>query len=189
VAGNASWQRSGDTRLRRGESFSATRGSRDTRLKLLVVSDTHIPDRLRELPEDIMEAAEDADGIIHAGDFTGEEALWLFRGMTSSFYAVRGNMDAPGVARVLNGRLVFELEGLRIGLIHGSGPPDGLYQRVRRLLPEDLDVLVFGHSHVPVLENDGGLLVLNPGSPSSGRRSYALLFIEGGKARGELRYL
>jgi len=158
-------------------------------LKLLVVSDTHIPERLKELPEEILDAAKDADGIIHAGDFTGEEALWLFRGMGPPLYAVRGNMDVPGVAKALEDKLVFELGGVKIGLIHGFGPPEGLHQRVRKLLPDDLDVLVFGHSHVPMLENDSGLLILNPGALSSGRRSYALLFIDDGEARGELRYL
>lgn len=158
-------------------------------MKLLVVSDTHIPERLKELPEEILDAAKDADGIIHAGDFTGEEALWLFRGMGPPLYAVRGNMDVPGVAKALEDKLVFELGGVKIGLIHGFGPPEGLHQRVRKLLPDDLDVLVFGHSHVPMLENDSGLLILNPGALSSGRRSYALLFIDDGEARGELRYL
>jgi putative phosphoesterase len=162
-------------------------------LKLLVVSDTHIPERTGELPGEILEAAEDADGIIHAGDFTGEEVLGLFRGMGPPLYAVRGNMDVPGVARALDDRLVFELDGVRIGVTHGSGPPQGLDQRVRQVLPAGLDVMIFGHSHRPMLEDDNGLLLLNPGSPAggplSGQRSYGLLFIEDGRARGELRYL
>ena len=162
-------------------------------MKLLVVSDTHIPERVKELPGEILEAAEEADGIIHAGDFTGEEVLGLFRGIGPPLYAVRGNMDSPEVARALDDRLVFELEGVRIGLTHGSGPPQGLDQRVRQVLPAGLDVMIFGHSHRPMLEDDNGLLVLNPGSaaggPFSGQRSYGLLFVKDGRVRGELRYL
>lgn len=176
-------------------------------MKLLVVSDTHIEDlavrnkisarsvkdeTTGELPEEILEAAEDADGIIHAGDFTGEEVPGLFKGIGPPLYAVRGNMDEPGVARALDDMLVFELEGVRIGITHGSGSPYGLDQRVRKMMPPGLDVIIFGHSHRPMLKDDDGLLLLNPGGTAgghlSGQRSYGLLFIEAGGTRGELRY-
>ncbi len=178
-------------------------------MKLLVVSDTHIedpasgesdrggqnpePDTATELPDEVLEAALDSDGIIHAGDFTGENALGLFRGLGPPLYAVRGNMDSPGVARALGDILVFELAGLRIGLTHGNGSPVGIEDRVRRLLPAGLDVIIFGHSHRPFLKEDGDLLIMNPGSAArrliKGNGSYGFLFVDGGRAKGDLRYL
>ncbi|MEO0249662.1 MAG: metallophosphoesterase, partial [candidate division WOR-3 bacterium] len=146
-----------------------------------------------ELPDEILRAAQEADGIIHAGDFTGETALGLFRGLGPPLYAVRGNMDSPGVARALDDTLVFEIEGVRIGLTHGWGAPHGIEDRIKGLLPTGLDVIIFGHSHKPLLKEDTGLLLMNPGStarvPFGGRESYGFLFVDGGKARGELRYL
>ena len=177
-------------------------------MKLLVVSDTHIgdpasgkpsygeenpePDTATELPGEVLEAARDADVIIHAGDFTGETALGLFRGFGLPLYAVRGNMDSPAIARVLEEALVFELGGVRIGLAHGWGSPHGIEERVKGLFPTAPDVIIFGHSHRPLLREDAGLLLLNPGStaraPVGGQRSYGWLFVDGGRARGELSY-
>ena len=173
------------------------------------MSDTHIEDppkgryrhdaedsdseTIADLPEELLETARSSDGIIHAGDFTGETALGLFRGLGPPLYAVRGNMDSPSVARVLDDTLVFELDGIRIGLTHGYGAPQGIDQRVKELLPGGLDVIIFGHSHRPMLKEEAGFLLLNPGSTAPGpfgnQRSYALLFLDSGRARGELRYL
>lgn len=177
-------------------------------MKLLVVSDTHIgdpasgkpsygevnpePDTAGELPDEALDAARDADGIIHAGDFTGEAALELFRGFGFPLYAVTGNMDSPKIARALEDTLAFELGRVRIGFAHWWGPPRGTENRIRELFPTAADIIIFGHSHKPLLMEDSGLLPLNPGStarvPARGQRSYGWLFVDGGRARGELLY-
>ncbi len=150
------------------------------------------PDTAGELPDEVLDAAQDADGIIHAGDFTGETAFGLFRGLGPPLYAVRGNMDSPEIARVLEDTMVFELGGVRIGLVHGWGPPHGIEDRIRGLFPTAPDVIIFGHTHRPLLRENTGILLLNPGStarvPVGSQRSYAWLFVDGGRVRGELLY-
>ncbi|MEO0145323.1 MAG: metallophosphoesterase [candidate division WOR-3 bacterium] len=156
-------------------------------MKLLIISDTHISDRTKALPEHILALGESVDAIVHAGDFTSEDTFGLLKALGPPLYAVRGNMDDSGLARVLDDKLVFELQGLRIGLTHGSGAPWGLADRVRKAFPDDIDVIVFGHSHLPFLEETDGLLLFNPGSAAEG--SYGMLYLEGGMASGEIRHL
>jgi len=162
-------------------------------LRVLVLSDTHVPQAAREIPGEVLREAERADAVIHAGDWTDIETLGLLRGMDRPLFAVRGNMDGPEVSAVLESKAVFRLGGLLVGLAHGHGAPWGLGQRVAGMFDEDLDVLVFGHSHRALVERKNGMLLLNPGSPTdrtfTTMRSYGLLFVEANGARGEIRYL
>jgi putative phosphoesterase len=102
-------------------------------------------------------------------------------------HAVLGNND-----RMLRGRLPealeVELDGVRIGLVHDAGPPSGRATRMARRFP-DADVVVFGHSHAPLLEaSEGGPLLVNPGSPTQRRRqpvhTVAWLEVADGEVRG-----
>ena len=102
-------------------------------------------------------------------------------------HAVRGNVDGPDVE--LPETLEFEFGDVPVAMIHDSGPKKGRRARMRRRFPE-ARVVVFGHSHVPFLEDEGGLLLLNPGSPSDRRRqpehTFALLRVEGGTVQAEI---
>jgi putative phosphoesterase len=138
-------------------------------LKIGVISDTHIHDlrpgaKLADML--LCNWFADVDMILHAGDVVTPAFLDLFGGLP--VYAVRGNMDTP-TAGVPNRRIIT-VEGFRIGLIHGWGPPATLEQR---LLQEfhglSLDCLVYGHSHVPVCRRTQGLLLFNPGSAADRR--------------------
>jgi putative phosphoesterase len=101
--------------------------------------------------------------------------------------AVRGNLDPQDLD--LPESLEFELAGVRVAMIHDSGPKKGRRSRVRRRFPE-ARVVVFGHSHIPWLEDEDGLLLLNPGSPTDKRRqpehTFALLRVEGGEVTAEI---
>lgn len=92
--------------------------------------------------------------------------------------AVGGNLDPPD-ARLPETR-EFEFGGARVAMIHDSGPKRGRHNRMKRRFPE-ARVVVFGHSHIPWLEDEEGLLLLNPGSPTDKRRqpdfTFALLRI------------
>lgn len=102
----------------------------------------------------------DAEVILHAGDLVDPEILTLFA--PKPVYAVRGNLDPPG----LPFKRVLELGGKRIGLIHGWGALPDLEERVMREFEgESLDCLVYGHSHFPVCHQVDGLWLFNPGSP------------------------
>jgi putative phosphoesterase len=134
-----------------------------------VLSDTHIQD-VRQGNAFLHGLAEghfaDAEIILHAGDVVNTDILMAFADRT--VHVVRGNMD-PAVKGVPN-RKIIEVDGFRIGLIHGWGAPDTLEDRVLREFSADrLDCLVFGHSHHPLCRCRDGILLFNPGSPTDRR--------------------
>ncbi len=152
----------------------------------VVVGDTHVPRRAKTLPDGLNLHLERADLILHAGDLM-DPALLDELAAYGPVRAVRGNLDPPE-ARMPE-TLAFEFGGARIAMIHDSGPKRGRRNRMRRRFPE-ARVVVFGHSHIPWLEDEGGLLLLNPGSPTDKRRqpehTFALLQAEGGVVSAEL---
>lgn len=129
-----------------------------------LISDTHIPDRARILPQNVIDAFSDVDLILHAGDLTTPEAINELESI-APVMAVQGNMDRVNGIDLPKAR-VIEAEGLRIGLIHGEVYPRADTQQLLYLAKElDADILVSGHSHQPKIEQKEGILLLNPGSP------------------------
>ncbi|MEJ5186566.1 MAG: metallophosphoesterase [Candidatus Geothermincolales bacterium] len=156
-----------------------------------IVSDTHIPKVAPSLPARLLKELEGCDLILHAGDLVDLRVIDELEELAPTV-AVRGNMDAPEVARSLPETRVIAVEGLRIGLAHGGGAPLGIERRVMSLF-SDVGVVVYGHTHQPKVEWKGEVLLVNPGTPTdlrfSSRLSYAVLVVEGGKAEAEIRYL
>ena len=151
-----------------------------------VIADTHIPRRARALPGGLIPHLRRADLILHAGDLIDPELIDDLSSYAPT-RAVQGNLDPPeaGLPEVLR----FEFGGLRVAMIHDSGPKKGRRSRMRRRFPE-ARVVVFGHSHIPWLEDEDGLLLLNPGSPTDRRRqpehTFALRRAEGGEFAAEI---
>lgn len=152
----------------------------------VVIADTHMPRRSGALPGDLLGQLEGADLILHAGDLM-DPALLDELGAYAPVRAVRGNMDPPDAR--LPETLEFGFGGARVAMIHDSGPKRGRRDRMRRRFPE-ARVVVFGHSHIPFLEDEDGLLLLNPGSPTDKRRqprhTFATLHAEEGGVRAEV---
>jgi putative phosphoesterase len=127
-----------------------------------------------------------ADLILHAGDVM-DPALLDELAAYAPVKTVRGNLDPPEA--VLPETLEFDFGGERVAMIHDSGPRRGRRSRMRRRFPQ-ARVVVFGHSHIPWLEDEGRLLLLNPGSPTDKRRqperTFALLRVEGGGVSAEI---
>ena len=149
-------------------------------LLAVVVADTHIPRRAKALPASLTPYLKRADLILHAGDLM-DPALLEELATHASVRAVRGNLDPPEAG--LQETLEFEFGGERIAMIHDSGPRKGRRNRMRRWFPE-ARVVVFGHSHIPWLEDEDGLLLLNPGSPTDKRRQPEHTFALLRKGRG-----
>ena len=151
-----------------------------------VIADTHMPHRARVLPEGIIPHLERADLVLHAGDLMDPTLLEELNTYAPT-RAVRGNLDPPEAG--LPETLEFEFGGARVAMIHDSGPKRGRRSRMRRRFPE-ARVVVFGHSHVPWSEDQYGLLLLNPGSPTDRRRqpehTFALLRAEEGEVMAEI---
>jgi len=153
---------------------------------ILVLADTHIPRRAKGLPDGLLPHLERADLILHAGDLLVEDVIYELESY-GPVRAGRGNVDGWDVR--LPETQEFEVGGVAVAMIHDSGPKKGRRGRMRRRFP-GARVVVFGHSHIPWLEDEDGLMLLNPGSPTDRRRSpdhtFALLRVEGGEARAEI---
>ncbi|MFI1973363.1 metallophosphoesterase family protein [Streptomyces cinnamoneus] len=139
-------------------------------MRLLLTSDTHLPQRARALPEELLTAIDRADVVIHAGDWVDLAALDLFTARATCLIGVYGNNDGPELRARLPEVAHAELGGLRFAVVHETGAAQGREKRCAARFP-DVDVLVFGHSHIPWdTTAPGGLRLLNPGSPTDRRR-------------------
>jgi putative phosphoesterase len=154
-------------------------------MRIAVVSDTHLPRFGRALPRALVEGITRAgvDLIVHCGDFTGPEVPALFEAL-GPFDAVAGNNDGPELVARFGRRKVVDAGGARLGLVHGdlgAGSTTPL-RAAAAFGADEVDAVLFGHSHIPLVERlaDGRWLV-NPGSPTDRRRqprySWALVEI------------
>ncbi|MEU0372883.1 metallophosphoesterase [Streptomyces sp. NPDC006283] len=155
-------------------------------MRLLLISDTHVPKRARHLPAELLAELDKADVVIHAGDWVDEATLDLLEARAARLVAVYGNNDGPALRARLPEVARAEVGGLRFGVVHETGPAAGREARCAARFP-DLDVLVFGHSHIPwdTLAT-GGLRLLNPGSPTDRRRQPHCTFMTARVAEGRL---
>ncbi len=148
-------------------------------MKIGVVSDTHATS-FAQLPDRILLALAEADLIIHAGDFIAKDVLDSLKRL-GEVKAVRGNMDSEELKRILPEKELLVIEGRRIGITHGWGSPYGIDNRVGRMF-EDVDIIVYGHSHYSQNEVKKGILFFNPGQA---RNSFGMLTI-GEEVKGEI---
>ncbi|MBX9471405.1 metallophosphoesterase family protein [Microcella sp.] len=144
-------------------------------MRLLLLSDTHLPVRAKELQPQVWELVERADLVIHAGDWVDVATLDALEARSRRLVGVAGNNDGPELHERLGEIARVEVDGVRIAVIHETGAATGREARCDALFgPESdapADVLVFGHSHIPWdSTTPGGLRLLNPGSPTDRRR-------------------
>jgi putative phosphoesterase len=139
-------------------------------MRLAIISDTHMPRGGRALPAACVERLRAADAILHAGDLVALEVLAYLESLGPPVHAVHGNVDGPDVRAVLPRARVVEAAGARIGMLHDAGPATGRLRRMRARFP-DGDAVVFGHSHLPLHEEEDGFQLFNPGSPTERRRA------------------
>ncbi|MEU1598762.1 metallophosphoesterase [Streptomyces sp. NPDC005708] len=139
-------------------------------MRLLLMSDTHLPKRARELPARLLAELPHVDVVIHAGDWVDVATLDLLESRSARLIGVHGNNDGPDLRALLPEVARAELDGVRLGVVHETGAAQGRERRCAERFP-DLDVLVFGHSHIPWDSTaDSRLRLLNPGSPTDRRR-------------------
>ncbi len=131
-----------------------------------VVSDTHIPRQAQQLPEELLKRLGEVDFIIHAGDFEDINTLQELRSI-NRVVAVSGNMDSKKVKDQLPKREVLNVDHYKIGIIHGWGDPHTLPRRVLEEFKSDnVNCVIFGHSHQVYNESIDDVLMFNPGSPT-----------------------
>ncbi len=138
-------------------------------LKVAVVSDTHAPRFWKAMPDDVASQLRGTDVILHAGDVCEPFVLDELAAI-APVHVVAGNNDGPDVeAWGAPETLELDLDGVRVAMIHDSGPKQGRAARMRRRFP-DADLVVFGHSHIPWDTETDGQRLFNPGSPTDKRR-------------------
>src|SRR5436309_1818281 len=148
------------------------------------MADTHVPKRARDLPPQLWSAVAAADVVVHAGDWVDVGLLDALESRAARLLACYGNNDGPVLRRRLPEIARAELDGVRLAVVHETGPAAGRDARCAARFP-DTDVLVFGHSHIPWDTTAAtGLRLLNPGSPTDRRRqpvcSYAEIVLSDG---------
>jgi putative phosphoesterase len=155
-------------------------------VRLLITSDTHLPARARDLPAQLWAAVDAADVVIHAGDWVSVAALDALEARSARLIGVYGNNDGPALRARLPEVARVDLDGLRMAVVHETGPATGRERRCAARFP-DTDVLVFGHSHIPWdTVAPGGPRLLNPGSPTDRRRQPYATYLTATVASGVL---
>jgi uncharacterized protein len=154
--------------------------------RIIALSDTHL-EGTEPMPPGLPELLEGADIILHAGDFVSPEAYRTLSA-TGRMEAVCGNADSPELKRLLPKRRTTEVEGIRIGLVHMASHSFNLTGAEMMAREMDVQVLIFGHIHRPIVEK-GDRLLICPGSPTLPRQSapsIAELEIEDGHVSGKI---
>jgi uncharacterized protein len=136
---------------------------------IAILADTHLPRGSRAIPDACLERMRGADLVLHAGDLSTAEVLEDLRALGPPVAAVHGNIDSADLRRILPERQVVDAAGARIGIVHDAGLANGRLRRMRMAFPE-CDAVVFGHSHIPLHEEEDGFQIFNPGSPTDRRR-------------------
>ncbi|MDP9799579.1 putative phosphoesterase [Catenuloplanes nepalensis] len=156
-------------------------------MRLVLLADTHVPKRAKDLPGEVWAAVDAADVVVHAGDWVDVPLLDALEARSRRLIACYGNNDGAALRARLPEAARAELGGVRLAVVHETGDSKGREARCAAAYP-DIDVLVFGHSHIPWdTTAPGGLRLLNPGSPTDRRRqpfrTFMTAVIDGGTLR------
>jgi len=140
-------------------------------MRIGVVADTHLPKKGQHLPDQLVAGLRGCSLILHAGDWTSLAVYELLQAL-APVQGVYGNVDEPAVKERFPALLRFSLEGYQIGVVHGhEGKGRSTPERALGAFQDQpVDLVIFGHSHIPLLEEREGVLLFNPGSPTDKRR-------------------
>lgn len=158
-------------------------------MRIGVISDTHVPTFLQDIPSIVREVFSTCELIIHAGDLVDRSVLETLESIAET-KAVRGNMDSMDLRRSLPEKMVFHAGGKSIGVVHGKGSGPRVLESAQRTFKKKPDIVIFGHSHTPYNRVLNGTLFFNPGSAAdrlfSGKGTFGLIEIDGNDVRGEV---
>lgn len=144
--------------------------------KIVILSDTHIPARAKQLPKILLGACENADLVIHAGDWQTLDVFFELSAYAETI-GVAGNVDPWEIIDRFGKKKVLTVENLKIGIIHGDGTSKTTEQRALEAFSgEGVDLIIFGHSHIPLMKEIDGVTLFNPGSPTDKRRQQKYSF-------------
>jgi putative phosphoesterase len=146
-------------------------------MRLLLLADTHVPKRARDLPAQVWSEVDAADVVVHAGDWVDVALLDALETRARRLIGVHGNNDGPDLRARLPEVATAELDGLRLAVVHETGGRAGRERRADERFGA-AHVLVFGHSHIPWdTTSPRGMRLLNPGSPTDRRRQPVATYV------------
>ncbi|TXK85458.1 metallophosphoesterase family protein [Paenibacillus sp. N3.4] len=148
-------------------------------MRIGVIADTHLSERVQKLPDALVEGLQGVELIIHAGDWISPHVIGLVE-QIAPCESVIGNNDGPDIRKRYELKKLLTYGGFRIGLIHGDGFRKTTEERAREAFEDEQpDIIIFGHSHIPFDQTIHGIRMFNPGSPTDKRRqplySYGIL--------------
>lgn len=156
-----------------------------------VVSDTHIGGRIKNLPQELLDGLSGVDLIIHAGDILKDYVIYELEEI-APVEAVAGNNDDYYIYDRLSVKKIINAGKFKIGITHGAGGGTALKKAMAVFAKDEVDCVIFGHSHIPYNEKIDGVLYLNPGSPTDKRMqkqySYGILKVDDSEISAEIRY-
>ncbi|WP_150308715.1 metallophosphoesterase family protein [Planctomonas psychrotolerans] len=151
-----------------------------------MLADTHLPRRAKRLPDEVLAALDTADVVLHAGDWVDVATLDLLEQRSARLIACYGNNDGPDLRGRLPEVARADIDGIRFAVVHETGAATGRERRMDDAF-DDVDVLVFGHSHIPWdTRTPRGMRLLNPGSPTDRRRQPHCTYLTADARDGEL---
>jgi uncharacterized protein len=139
-------------------------------MKIIVLSDTHMPKRAKSLPKRLLDELKDANLIIHAGDW---QTIDVYNQLTTfaKVEGVYGNVDNENIKEMFPEKQIVEVCGFKIGITHGHGTGKTTEKRaIQKFEGEMVNCIIFGHSHIPIKKYNNDILLFNPGSPTDKRR-------------------
>ncbi|TRZ95103.1 metallophosphoesterase [bacterium] len=159
-------------------------------MKIGIIADTHISEKTETIPQEVLRAFETVDMIIHAGDLISLNVMKQLKNICPEVKAVYGNMDPREVRVALAEKEIIKINNFKIGVTHGKGSPNQLIEFTTRVFKADnLDVIIFGHSHSALNLKKGNILYFNPGSPTDKKfalyNSYGIITL-GDTIEGEI---
>lgn len=161
-------------------------------MKVIVIADTHIPKRAKTLPEILINELSSVDLIIHAGDW---QTIDVYKELKkyANVVGVFGNVDGPDIKEAFSEKIILDIDQFKIGVVHGHGKGKTTEKRaLAHFEGEELDCIIYGHSHIPSIKTVGKTMLFNPGSPTDKRRqpkySFGLITTNGGKLNIEHKF-
>lgn len=159
-------------------------------MKIAIISDTHLTKHMRRFKEFLYNNFQDVDMIVHVGDFKSAQTINTIKRF-KPFKGVFGNNDGKEIRKQLKEKEIILVEGIKIGLFHGTGDVNTALDRSYDKFKKDkVDVIIFGHTHKPIIKSKNKILMLNPGSPNKKGKvrwcSYIILEIKNKKISANL---
>lgn len=161
-------------------------------IKIGIISDTHISKDLYKMDELLSNHLKNVDLVIHAGDYKNSKVIDIIE-KHNKFLGVFGNNDGDLIKERVKEKELINIMGYKVGIYHGHGNTKTTIDRAYEMFKDNrVDIIIFGHSHQPIIKTVNKILMLNPGSPTSKRKdrwySYIILELEKGHINAQINF-